>query len=377
MTSPQSPAPVLLVNGKIYGGWQSASITLGMEQIAGTFELTTTDRWPGHPEQWAINPGDECRLKVGAYTVISGYVDDVAIDYDKESHNIKITGRDKTGDLVDCSALHKSGQWSKANLLTIAEDLCRPFGILVKAAVDLGKAFPTYSLNDGETAFETLERAARERGILLLSDGRGGLLLTRASQERCPTALVKGRNIERGSGHFSQKDRFQQYIIKGQATGGEPFDSAQGPVGERSRTDAKKHTQRKATVSDTTITRYRPLIIIADQGDGSTYADRAQWEMNIRAGRSARATYTVSGWEAQPGRLWRINELITVTDDFIGPPDDLLCAQVKFTLDDSGSRTELELCRVWAFDLINLPAKGKRKAVDKLVWRDPIPEVTP
>ncbi len=120
------------------------------------------------------------------------------------------------------------------------------------------------------------------------------------------------------------------------------------------------------------------LIIIADQGEGSTYQDRALWEMNVRAGRSARATYTVTGWEAQPGRLWRINELITVTDDFIGVPDDLLCAQLKFTLDDNGSRTELELCRKGAFELINLPdKKKKKKAKEALPWDAPVQAESP
>jgi prophage tail gpP-like protein len=358
----------LTVNGFVYGGWQSASVTLGMEQIAGTFELAITDQWPGHPEKWAINPGDECRLKLGAETLITGYVDDVAIDYDKETHSIKVTGRDRTGDLVDCAAIHKSGQWSSATLAKIAEDLCTPFGIPVTVMVNIGKAFTGYALNDGETAFEALERAARMRGVLLLSNGTGGLMINRAGTTRCPATLIKGVNIERGSGHFSHKDRFSHYIVKGQTSGIPPW----AEQGNNSVPEVKKHTQPKAVRHDGNVKRYRPLIIIADQGESSTYDDRAVWEMNVRSGRSARSTYTVTGWEAKPGRVWRINELITVTDDFIGTPDDMLCAQVKFTLDDNGSRTELELCRKSAFELINFPDKKKKKTAEPQRWNNPV-----
>ncbi len=40
-------------------------------------------------------------------------------------------GRDKTGDLVDCSVVHSSGKWKGVRLEQVAADVCRPFGITV------------------------------------------------------------------------------------------------------------------------------------------------------------------------------------------------------------------------------------------------------
>lgn len=331
----------LQVNGLNYAGWQAVRVTLGMEQIAGEFELTVSERWAGQDTMWPIFPGDECRVLIGQTPVITGYVDDAAPEYDKASHSVRITGRDKTGDLVDCSAIHKSGEWHNVTLERIAVDVCRPFGIGVKVLSPVGDKFRKFAIQECETAFETLDRAARMRGILLMSDGQGNLLLTRSGSELSPVALVKGQNIEKLSGTFSNKDRHSIYIIKGQNPGGDDTTTAQ-------------HAQTKASCTDAAISRYRPLIVFAEPGSGSSFKDRAIWERNIRAGRGSRAVYTVTGWECGQG-LWLPNRLVKVQDDFLHAPPELIIPKVVFHLDDNGSRTEIEVCRKEAFELINLP----------------------
>lgn len=350
------PDVILQVNGRNYGGWKSVRITLGMEQIAGTFELSVSERFPGQPQAWPILPGNECRLLVKGRPVITGYVDEVAPSYDQASHGVQVTGRDRTGDLVDCSAIHKSGEWHGTALDRIAADICAPFGIKVITAAGVGKPFGRFALQEAETAFEALERAAKMRGVLLMSDGNGGLLLTRAASERVATALVKGQNIEKASGQFSHKDRHSRYIIKGQSPGSE--DST-----------PEHNTQTKAEALDGAVRRYRPLIILAEQGDGGTYADRAKWERNVRAGRASRVSCTVTGWE-HAGGLWLPNRLVQVRDDFLGVDGDLILAQVVLSLDGEGSLAHLELCRREAFELIAVaePQKKARKKKETAAW---------
>jgi prophage tail gpP-like protein len=354
----------LQVNGKNFGGWQSISVTLGMEQITGSFDLTVSDR--GRPDAWALLPGDACRVLLGKATVITGYIDDVNPDYDKESHSIQVTGRDRAGDLVDCSAIHKTGSWHNARLEKIIADLCSPFGIAVKVVTDTGVPFVEFSVWHSETAFEAIDRACRMRGVLPVSDGQGRLQLTRAGKERIATPLVKGQNIERASGQFSHKDRHSRYIVKGQSAS--PATNWQSPEGQPK--DHKHHTQVKSFVDDDAITRYRPLIVVAEQGSGSTYYDRAVWERNIRIGRGSRVTYTVTGWEHAAG-LWLPNRLVTVQDDYQGINGDLIISQVRFTAEEeAGSKTELTCCKKEAFELINLPDKHKHKQAGKasLKW---------
>jgi prophage tail gpP-like protein len=330
-------------------------VQLGMEQISGSFDLTVSERWPGQTDSRGIAMADECRLFIGDIPVITGYVDDVSPTYSSNSHTLNISGRDKTGDLVDCSAIHKSGEWHNATLEKIAKDVCAPFGIKVVVATKVGKPFARFAIYHAESCFECLERAARMRGCLLMSDGAGNLVITRAASNRIATPLVLGQNVESGTGRFSMRDRHSQYIVKGQVES-DPWD-----------TGSTKHTAQKASVADSQVPRYRPLIVIAEQGDGSTYKDRAIWERNVRFGRAERATYTVTGW-THPGGLWLPNRMVPVKDSYLGINEELLITNVTMTLDESGSKTEIELCRKEAFALINLPDKHKKKKEEDLHW---------
>lgn len=340
----------LRVNGAFYGGWKSIRIERGIEQIAGTFELSVTDRWAEQSAPRQIKPGQSCQVVIDEAAVITGYIDTVAPQYDKQQHTITISGRDKTADLVDCSAIYKSGQWSGRTLDQIAADLCAPFGIKVLRAADVGSPVMVFSLEEGETVFEALERAARMKAVLLVSDGQGNLVLTRASSDAPVATLIEGENILSAEGEYSWKDRHSQYIVKGQGIGTDDFFGSQ-----------VSHQQKEA--SDTEITRYRPLIVLAeDQGTGANLKQRAQWECNVRRGRSSRATVTVQGW-ANDGELWRPNTMVTLQSPRLYADLELLIASVAFRLDEQGSQTELQLVQREAFDLAD--GKGTRKKQKK------------
>ena len=320
---------VLIVDGRAYAGWKSLRAQIGMEQICGDFELGVSDRWPNHAEKCAINEGAACELKLDGEIVISGFVEEVVADGDDKQHAIRITGKDRTGDLVDCSA--QSQTWRGAALERIVRDICSPFGITVSAQAETGAAFGKFAVEEGETAFDSISRACRMRGVLPVSDAAGGLVITSAGSKRVASGLKRGVNIERGQLTRSLKDRHSQYIIKGQRPGSDDL------------TPEESSTVR-AVASDSGVTRHRPLIILADQGSTADYVKRANWEMNSRLGRSRRATYTVTGWQ-HSGGLWRPNRMVPVHDEQYGIAGDLLITSVCFSLDDSGSRADIELCR--------------------------------
>ncbi|MCL7197601.1 phage tail protein, partial [Escherichia coli] len=89
------------------------------------------------------------------------------------SCRLNVSGRDKTGDLVDSSAIHGSGQWTRARLEHIVRDICKPFGIEVLVQTDTGDALDSFSLDDGEKAFDAIDRAARAKAILVTSSPTG------------------------------------------------------------------------------------------------------------------------------------------------------------------------------------------------------------
>lgn len=333
---------VLLVNGERYGGWKTVRVRLGIEQIAGSFELSVSEMWPDQAAEIVIKPFDACKLQIDGETLITGFVDELGVDYDAEQHTVTVRGRDATGDLVDCSAIHASGEWKNQNALQIARDLCAPFDIKVKATVDVGEPFSTWSIQEGETVFENIDRMCRHRALLPISDGVGGMVLTRAGTERAPTALVLGENIKNASGTKSGLDRYSQYIVKGQR----PVDDL---------VEGDDATALRGYTEDEAVPRYRPLIIVdSTASDQASLQKRAEWERNVRAGRAAPMTYTAQGWRHRDG-LWRSNTIVPVRDSFLRTERDYLVKSLQYRLDDNGEQVDLDITLPEAFDLVALP----------------------
>ena len=75
-----------------------------------------------------------------------------------------IRGRDRTGDLVDCSAATMPGEWQNELLDRIVQSLIDPFGISVTVDTDIGEPFRKFRIDEGETVFEAIDRACRYSG---------------------------------------------------------------------------------------------------------------------------------------------------------------------------------------------------------------------
>lgn len=333
----------LTIGGNRHGGWTSVSISRSMETVAGTFDLTLSERWPGAGTTRPIQPGARCTVAIGGDDVITGFIDEAAPSFDAGRHQIRVAGRDATGDLVDCSAANEPGEWKDRDLTQLAAAICEPFGIAVTAAADVGAPFMSFRIEQGETAFEAIERACRMRAVLPMSDGLGGLLLTRAGgASRAGSDLASGKtgNVLAAEGRYSQKDRYSEIIVKGQRAGDDhwsPEDNAE-PHGK---------------AVDATVRRHRPLILLAeDQGDAADLTRRAAWEASVRRARARAASVTVQGWRDGAGALWRPNSLIHADIPELGLDAEMLIVAVTLTLNGEGSLATLDLAPPRAFELI-------------------------
>lgn len=338
----------LTVAGRDFGGWQSLRVTRGIEQIAGTFELGVSQLWPvvkGSQDLTRnIDPGAECALAVDGETVITGFVDEVKPGYDANSHSVSVSGRDATGDLVDCSVAYRT--WGMGvKMEQVVADVIKPFPkIKLLVAVDTGGGLPLgWSANESESVFECIERLARERGVLLFSDGQGHLSIMRAGRARVGTALVRGVNILAAALSFNHRDRFHTYIVSGSLAARDPASAGIQFL--------------KGLSIDKEIRKERTKWLLHQVStDGNGMQRRADWERNVRVGRSLDLKVKVQGWAHADG-LWQPNTVVRVTDpDFMRLDEDLLIKRVTFTLDGLGSVTELDLTLPDAFALIPFPS---------------------
>lgn len=328
----------LVVNGKRYSGWKSVRITRSIESLAGSFSLDVSDRWDGETAPWPIFEGDECQIEIGGVSVIDGFVGKRNLSADKQSRSLSYEGRDRAGLMVDCSAVLSKWTYRNVDLEELASTLANPFGVTV--AVQSGLALtklPKIAISPGDTAYEAFRKAADAEGVILVSDGNGGVLITRAGSARA-AALVEGQNIEKASVGYDGDSRFYKYIVATQIAG---TDKASGDA-----------TRIQAQAIDEGVTRTERVLLIRPlKGYSTTDArKRADWEARIRAAKAETVTVEVQGWRQPNGKLWPLNALVHVkAPRLVGVDGDMLISQVEHTVGDGGQMTQLRLMRPDAF----------------------------
>lgn len=339
---------ILIVAGTQYAGWTEVNVTRSLINLAGEFELQLTRAWVDS-NPIPLKPGMACLVKIGNETVISGYIDDVVPSYDDKQIRYQVSGRDKTGDLVDCAAVYNSSQWSDVNLTRIAKDLCEPFGInvidnvsqqsIAPYTIEAAKVdhiiFTSWRIEQGETCEENLRRAARQTSALITSTVSGDLLITAPSSKVLSTPLTLGQNIIAAAGHFSWRNRHDTYLVKGAGyTGGEAQDS----------TSTDKNVGQAMLIRDSQVSRYRPKIVLSEDvftADGATL--RAQWQKTRDIGTSTMTQITVADWFHDGAQLWPINVLVNIQDEYQGLDVTWLIVSVNFTEGANGRMTQLTL----------------------------------
>ena len=310
--------------------------------------MTLSEREPGETTPRVIRPGNACRVQLEDETVLQGWVDAVNVNYDSGSHTIAVRGRDATGDLVDCSAATKPGEWKNERLENIATALCAPFDINVSREIDTGAPFARFRIEEGESVFEAIERACRFRAVLPLSDGKGGLILGGPTRSRTSVRLERGVNILSASGTASWMARFSDYKLLGQQAGGE---GGGGMFGGTSGITAEQVAHVSATARDGGVNRHRPLTIIGEQSlDEDEAKARIQWEANVRSARARSVRITTQGWREVPdGDLWEPGRLVFVADEWLGIAQELLVSSTSQSLSEGGTTTTMELVPQDAF----------------------------
>ncbi|MCL1915665.1 MAG: phage tail protein [Desulfovibrionaceae bacterium] len=318
--------------------WKSAEITRQIDAISGAFSISLADRWAAEGgEAMPLAAGMKCALLIGKDPVILGYIDKAAPALSASDHGIGVSGRDRSADLVDCSAVHSPGHWMNIDVLRLARELAGPFGVPVYAEGDIGAPIPSFKLEQGETAFEALNRALKLRELLACPDGAGGLALLKVGGRRNRTVLKQGENILAASVDYDLTDRFSDYLVLGQQPGSDDLFGLEASAVH-------------ASARDAAVRRYRPLIIRAENAvDSGAAQQRAAWERAVRAARSVTVTVTVPGFRqgavgSLEGPLWRLNALTSVDIPYLRLRQELLVTRITCRRDDSsGSVTVLEL----------------------------------
>lgn len=308
----------LSINGVKYGGWQSVRVTRGVELMPSSFEVTLTERYPGQPKEMPIKPGDPVMVQIGSTIALTGWIDRIMPSIDPRGHNIMIVGRGRCGDLVDCTAFADNRQFLNHSVLDIATAVCKPFNIVVterdpgtpavaneKLTAD-GQVIPQYNVDLTTTAWTIIEQISRYASLLAYEDVNGDLVLAQVGTSAAASGFQQGVNVQSAASMASLDQRYSTVWAIALAIDS-TLQLTPGAPASTSITGANIIAREP----DTGVTRYRPLVIVSEQGFGAQdiIARRAKWEVARRYGRSQAVRIEVDSWRDGAGNLWTPNTL--------------------------------------------------------------------
>jgi prophage tail gpP-like protein len=348
---------ILDVAGRQLSGWTAIRVTRGIERMPSDFDIEMTDLYPDYVTNVVVQPGDACVVKLGADVVITGYVDRFTPMIDKGSHTIRVSGRSKCADLVDCAAEWPGGQINASDVFELAKRLVAPYGqpnfpITVTAlGARLRPIELTTQLILGETPFEIIERMCRWSALLAYDDPNGNLVLSQVGTVAHASGFTQAQNVQAASITYSMDQRYSEYLAFVQST---LIYNDVGGAGDLI-----------TTMTDRYVPRHRRKIIIAESGDVNfdVTRQRAVWEANRRAGRSFQVTLTADSWRDAAGTLWTPNMLVPIDLPALKlPPKLWVISEVTYKRDQNGTTADLVIMPPGAFDVqpfVYLPTFGE------------------
>jgi len=288
------------IGGRSFGGWLRVRIERSIDNATTQWGIGATRSWPGSEGQWWIEPGDRVRVRAYDHTVCEGWIDVIRCDYDGVMHHIELSGRGLVSDLVDCSYIGPPWQWKSVDPAEVIRTVAQQHQIEVKIEADLGEPIE-FQIQQGETPWDVIDRIARLRQVLAYEEPDGSLLITRGSDSFLETRLVQGENILAATGTLDDRDRFSEYIVKGQQKTKNGDDSV----------SPEQASFSIGSVRDPSVKRYRPLLLVQSTApigrSNSAGANRAQPRSPLAAGCSRMASCgrsTVCARSSTRGWVW-------------------------------------------------------------------------
>jgi len=326
---------ILEIDGEEFLLIDDVEIVSSMLALCNTFTIITMQL----PEtDLTAEAGKACLLKIDEEVVIDGQIDMVDIEYNtvENTHEITISGRDKTADLVDCTFEFEPNEWKELTVEDIIKNLCSPFDIDVfidpSAQSQVTEQIETFKINEGEYVVDSLAELCRNHAVLPLSLGDGRLTITQAGTKKTEEEITTGSNIIWSKAVSNDLNRYSDYYVKGHDVGND----------NKALSD---FIEPAGSYSDGGMERTRPFVIFADGPvDSGKCQLRAQWEACVRAGMSRYLVYQYdSFYQKFTGALWRNNLLVSIVDSKLGIDGEKLIAEVRYVL-SADSRSVFLTC---------------------------------
>lgn len=343
---------VLTVNGKLYNEWKSITVYLCQKEAFNYYRFTCSEFTPFARDFAAqqIRPGDTCTVTLGGEYAIGGFVTTRQVAFTEKSHGVEITGKSYTYTTVNGAASIKGGEMTNVTYPELATALLKPYDILFKAkpGINMDK-FERVNVT-GQTTWEVLEKAARQRSIVLGVDPKVGNAFwgTQPGYVEGDGQVEEGVNMLEGRETISMEFGSGAFLTMAQNA---PTPKSWGPAV----TSAPLGNMMSGFAQSMGVGSgpFMPLVSMAEMpGKQSDAAQRSGSEGGAINGEQIKVEAVLQGWfngggpsgGRTRGVLWRPWNSVHVKSPMLIMDQSLICKSVTFTQDDKGgTRTTLEL----------------------------------
>lgn len=257
----------------------------------------------------------------GGDLLLTGHVEKRSPALRSSEQELPIAGRSKTGDLVDSSAEHATGEFEGKTPQTIIGELTQGYGVAVETETSPA-ARPLFRMRPGETVFAAAERIGRAAGFAVGDTPEGNLKLAKAGTKRHAGNLTEGLNILDASAVHDDSKKFSKVKVRAQAPDGYGDDDL----------------KIEAEAEDDTLKRKRVKIIVPPELIRKQDArERAKWHRDRASGEGLTCEVTVPGWRDEVGKIWTPGLLVFTELPSLDVVQDMLIKKVRLSQSDESS----------------------------------------
>lgn len=342
----------ILVDGTPYTGQLEYRSMHSYDKLSGVVDLkiaTTPD------QPMPIKMGDEFEAQLNGQSVLSGHVHEIDGDEGWEHDWRMIHARDATQDFIDSTVGPLDILPPPVTLKQLLEQVVASMGLKLKVIDNVNPEpftageVPSPAIDEPGHSFS--DRLAQARQVILNTDGRGSIVIDRnkGTQRLGKAAIFRGQpppapstslsNVLKAQYRITDLNRANLYAVSSQLS---PNDKNHWEGMDKGAADAQGGPISKeyGVAHDAHVRGVRRKHIRAEHAiqKGKTKG-AAAWRSSVAKSRGFQYIVTVTGFEAEPGKLWWPGFIVPVTDYKYDIEAELLIVDVRFHQTWHGGKT--------------------------------------
>lgn len=349
------------INGKEHRDWEGYDIDSDFLIAADAFDFTLGLPAGNELEDYS---GDACEVVINDKVVMTGIIGNQNHHKSKGSRDLRLSGRDYAGLLVDCSA--PQFNIKGMHVLAAAKKLVAPWTQIKKVELRAEKdtVLDKIDIEPGESVWQALTKIANSVGLHPWFEPDGTLIVGGADYKSPPVATLcwsrndKRRNIEQLTIEHNTDNRYSEvtFLAQSHAKAG----------------DSAKH-DLKWVYKDTSMSLHKPkTVVVADADNLANLQKQAKKQLADWRLEGLTITVIVGDHKTDDGKLWQPGQRVHLIDEEEKIDAIFFVMGRRFSLSRmSGTQTELRLKEdgVWTPDAYTEKAeqarkrKGKKKGV--------------